>query len=66
MLKDDGFESTTNDATLSLYSEHGKDVSIFGDDLVRLDWIFVVFAVVHEFKLSLRVSTEGKCYKYEQ
>lgn len=55
MLQDDGFETVLDLAALALYAEDGKDVSVLSHHLVRLHWVVVELAVVHELQLCLGV-----------
>ena len=55
MLKNDGFESFFDGASFPLDAVHGEDVSIFSDDLMRLNRIIKVFAVFNDWKFSFRM-----------
>jgi hypothetical protein len=57
MLKDDRFRPFSDKCSFSLYSKHSEDISVLGNDFVRLDRIIVVLAVVHKLKLGLRMRT---------
>lgn len=60
MLQDDGFEAVSDLTALALDAEDGEDVSVFGDDLVGLDGVVIVLAVVCELELGLGVGTSSQ------
>jgi hypothetical protein len=64
MLKDDGFESVSNQAAFPLYPENSKDVSILSDNLVGLNRVVIELAVVNELQLGLRMSAPHKCHQH--
>lgn len=55
VLEDDGFKSFSDGGAFSLDSEHGENVAVLGHYLVRLNWVFKVFAIVHEVEFRLGV-----------
>jgi hypothetical protein len=57
VLQDDGLESVPDETVLSLYSEHRENVAVLSDDLMRLDWVVVVFAVISELELGFGVGS---------
>lgn len=48
MLQDDGFETVSDLGALALDAEDSEDVSVLRDDLMGLDGVIVVLAVVRE------------------
>jgi len=60
VLQDDWFESFSNGCSLALNSENSENVSVLGDHSVLLDRIIVVFAIVEELELGLRMRTLGQ------
>jgi hypothetical protein len=60
MLQDDWFESFSNGCSLALNSENSENVSILGYHSVLLNGIIVVFAIVDELELGLRMRTLGQ------
>jgi hypothetical protein len=59
VLQDDGLESLSDGGSFSLDSEHGENVAVLGHHLVRLNWVFKEFAIIHEVECRLGVDAEG-------